>query len=202
PPPGAPSAARGLRHPGPSPHPRRATPVPGGHEHRLPADGRTRTASQAPGRGPPARLRGRPLRGAHRARVRRAAAGGKALLGRGRARRPDHPRRRAGPRLPGERLSASPHRFSTDLHRSPLTGPPPGVTLCGPTGWPGGQGQVAQQVEHLTENQGVAGSTPALPTTREGIGMTPQPQKITRSDPRRIEIEWEGGEVTVFSAAE
>jgi len=32
--------------------------------------------------------------------------------------------------------------------------------------------------------------------------MAPQPRKITRSDPRRIVIEWDGGEVTELSAAE
>ncbi len=32
------------------------------------------------------------------------------------------------------------------------------------------KGQVAQLVEHLTENQGVAGSSPALPTTDPSHG--------------------------------
>jgi len=32
--------------------------------------------------------------------------------------------------------------------------------------------------------------------------MVPQPRKITRSDPHRIEFEWDNGEKTVLSAAE
>jgi len=32
--------------------------------------------------------------------------------------------------------------------------------------------------------------------------MTPQPLRITRSDPRRIEIEWDSGARTVLSAVE
>ena len=32
--------------------------------------------------------------------------------------------------------------------------------------------------------------------------MSPQPRKITRSDPSRIEVEWDNGEKTALSAAE
>jgi DUF971 family protein len=32
--------------------------------------------------------------------------------------------------------------------------------------------------------------------------MAPQPLRITRSDPRRIELEWDNGERTVLSAVE
>ncbi len=32
--------------------------------------------------------------------------------------------------------------------------------------------------------------------------MSPRPRTITRSDPSRVEIEWEDGERTAFSAAE
>lgn len=85
------------------------------------------------------------------------------------------------------------------------------------------RGQVAQLVEHLTENQGVAGSSPALPTTPTAWGHgqaakaaegTPrskpffqgapmasaQPQTITRSDPARISIEWADGHTTTYTA--
>jgi DUF971 family protein len=81
------------------------------------------------------------------------------------------------------------------------------------------QGRVAQLVEHLTENQGVTGSSPVPATTHfrrasEARAFTPgpsrepeimlstQPKVIERSVPGQVTIEWADDVSSLFTAAE
>ena len=56
-------------------------------------------------------------------------------------------------------------------------------------------------VEHLTENQGVTGSSPVLPTMPNSAPSS-DPVIITKSDPRGVVIEWSDGHRTHYTTSQ